>query len=159
MSGIAYVESDAGLILTGMSISEPSGYKSDPVIGGSGWGDIWLVRLDFFGEYMWDKTIGGNGEDLSGSIVQSSDGNFMITAGSSSSISGNKTENSRGSFDYWIVTINPFGEVIWDKTLGGSGIDSPQEIIETNDGNYLIVGNYDYSILSDLTGKVLLKST
>lgn len=151
LAEVAYVESDAGLILVGTSFSNPSGFKSDPVIGDGTWGDVWIVRLDFYGEFMWDRTIGGTKEDIAHSVMQATDGNFIITAASNSPISGDKSEESRGMFDYWIVKIDPSGEIIWEKTMGGNGTEAPQAVLETADGHTIISGNSTSDVSFDRT--------
>jgi hypothetical protein len=37
---------------------------------------------------------------------------------SSSGISGEKTQNSRGNDDYWVVKLDENRNIIWDKTYG-----------------------------------------
>ncbi|MBK6524825.1 MAG: hypothetical protein IPG07_04260 [Crocinitomicaceae bacterium] len=51
------------------------------------------------------------------------DFNIILSGHSFSNISGNKTENSYGSRDYWVVKVNQFGSILWDKTLGGDLAD------------------------------------
>ena len=55
---------------------------------------------------LWDKTIGGIGEDELTAIVTCSDGGFLLGATSNSNLSGDKTQNSKGSYDYWVIKID-----------------------------------------------------
>ena len=55
---------------------------------------------------MNQKTIGGNDYDGVKSFYQNNEGNLIIGADSSSNISGDKTENSRGDSDYWIFNLD-----------------------------------------------------
>ncbi|HMT29782.1 MAG TPA: T9SS C-terminal target domain-containing protein, partial [Bacteroidia bacterium] len=68
--------------------------------------DFWIIKLDSIGNIIWDKTIGGNNYDLLTTLIQTSDGGFLLGGNSDSGISGNKTENSKGDYDYWIVKID-----------------------------------------------------
>ena len=72
---------------------------------------------------LWDKTLGGGGTDEPLTIIQTSDGGYLLAGYSSSYISGDKSENSRGGHDFWIVKTDAGGNKLWDKTLGGSGTD------------------------------------
>src|SRR4051812_38216832 len=67
---------------------------------------------------QWDKTYGGNDDDEPYSLKQTSDGGYIVGGYSSSNISGNKTENSKGAYDYWIVKMDGSGNKQWDKTYG-----------------------------------------
>ncbi|MBL0281889.1 MAG: hypothetical protein IPQ11_16345 [Bacteroidetes bacterium] len=52
-------------------------------------GDYWILKLDIGGNLIWQKTIGGNGEDLSGGLDITPDGSIIISGTSMSPISGN----------------------------------------------------------------------
>jgi hypothetical protein len=55
------------------------------------------------------------------SIQQTSDGWLFILGGySASGISGDKTENCLGGYDYWIVKVDSQGNIQWQNTIGGS---------------------------------------
>ncbi len=61
--------------------------------------------------------------------------------------SGDKTENSLGFYDYWIVKVNVSGDIEWDNTIGGNYVDELQSIHQTFDGGY-ILGGYSLSGIS-----------
>lgn len=61
---------------------------------------------------MWQNTIGGSGEDTLFSIKETLDGGYIVGAVSNSNISGDKTENSRGGEDYWIMKLNSSGAIV-----------------------------------------------
>lgn len=69
------------------------------------------------------KIIGGaGGESLSPHKSPDGTGYFFVGA-STSDISGDKTENSFGGNDVWVVKTDNNFNVLWDKTYGGSGED------------------------------------
>ncbi len=111
---------DGGYILGGWSYSSKSGDKSGNNKGG--W-DYWVVKLKADGSKEWDKTIGGNDSDILLSVQQTSDGGYILGGYSWSSKSNDKTGNSKGSTDYWVVKLKADGSKVWDKTLGGNGSD------------------------------------
>jgi hypothetical protein len=58
-----------------------------------------------------------------------------------------KTKNSRGGFDYWIVKIDKHGNVEWDNTIGGNDDDLLISVASTKDGGF-ILGGYSISGIS-----------
>src|SRR5690606_29481094 len=107
--------SDGGYLLAGYSDSSNSGDKSENSKGGN---DYWIIKTDASGNKQWDKTIGGSSYDILCSAIQTSDGGYLLAGYSASSISGDKSENSKGGFDYWIVKMDASGNKQWDKTFG-----------------------------------------
>jgi len=135
---------DGGYILGGHSTSAISGDKTTNNNGDS---DYWLVKLDPNGNKLWDKTIGGNHEDFPYSLKQTADGGYIVGGNSNSSISADKTEDSKGGFDYWLVKLDPNGNKLWDKTVGGSDNDFLRSIQQTTGGGF-ILGGYSNSPIS-----------
>ena len=128
---------DGNYILSGHSESGISGDKSTSNLGGR---DCWFVKIDPEGNKIWDKSFGGNAHDNTFRLMVDTDGGFTFTAQSFSGISPDKTEANRGSGDFWVVKLDENGNKIWDRTLGGTGDDSPFEIIRTPDNGILVTG-------------------
>lgn len=140
--------SDGGYILGGYSNSGVSGEKSEASRGGV---DIWIVKTDGAGNILWNKTYGGSGDDFMTSLKPTSDGGFIIGAGSNSNISGEKSENSRGGLDYWILKVDDSGNIEWQKTYGGAQPDFDTNVFQTADGGYFVSGYSDSGISGDKT--------
>ncbi|MBK8415884.1 MAG: hypothetical protein IPL22_16125 [Bacteroidetes bacterium] len=68
-----------------------------------------------------------------------------------SNISGDKTENSNGGYDYWIVKTDSLGVIQWQNTIGGSDKDELLSIVQTSDGGYILGGFSDSNISGDKT--------
>ncbi len=139
---------DGGYILGGFSNSSISGDKTENCIGGY---DYWIVKLDSSGGIQWQNTIGGNETDIIYSIQQTTDGGFICGGNSNSDISGDKTENSNGLDDYWIVKIDSSGNIQWQNTIGGSNYDNLRCIRQSNDGGYICGGSSHSGISGDKT--------
>ncbi|HNU34943.1 MAG TPA: hypothetical protein PKN75_15255, partial [Bacteroidia bacterium] len=139
---------DGGYILGGSSSSNISGDKTE---NGNGNKDYWIVKTDSAGDIQWQNTIGGNGEDLLCSIQQTIDGGYILGGTSGSGISGDKTENSIGLNDYWIVKTDTVGNIQWQNTIGGSSGDVLNAIQQTNDGGYILGGTSGSDISGDKT--------
>jgi len=108
--------SDGGYILGGWSDSNISGDKTEDSQGNY---DYWVVKLDAAGNIQWQNTIGGNSVDYLTSIQQTTDGGYILGGWSNSGVSGDKTENSQGANDYWVVKLDPIGYIQWQNTIGG----------------------------------------
>jgi len=102
-------------------------------------GDYWAIKTDPSGELEWSRFFGGSFTEVPLGIVETADNNFIL-AGSSDSNDFN-ISNSNGSYDFWITKIAANGDLIWEKSFGGSEIDEARAITNTNDGNFIIVGD------------------
>ncbi|MBP9882027.1 MAG: T9SS type A sorting domain-containing protein [Chitinophagales bacterium] len=132
---------DGGYILGGFSESGVSGDKTEENLGIE---DIWIVKIDSNGIKQWDKRYGGDSYEELFSLQLTNDGGYILGGWSTSGISGDKTQPSQGSGDYWIVKTDANGEIIWDKRFGGTEDDELIEIHQTNDEGY-ILGGWSYS--------------
>ncbi|NJN28276.1 MAG: T9SS type A sorting domain-containing protein [Cyclobacteriaceae bacterium] len=137
---------DGGYILGGYSNSDISGDKSQNSRGG--W-DYWVVKLSPSGMKEWDKTFGGSSNDYLNWLQQTTDGGYILGGRSNSSQSGNKSENSKGGDDYWVVKLSPSGMKEWDKTIGGSRAERINELQQTADGGYILGGYSESNISGD----------
>lgn len=129
---------DGGYLLGGTSRSGISGEKTQAPAGGS---DFWIVKLSSTGTIEWDKTLGGDDDDSPTSLYVTADSGYALAGQSFSGLSGDKTDTSRGSSDYWIIKMNSTGVIQWQKTYGGDGYDWATNIIQTDDGGYMVHGN------------------
>jgi hypothetical protein len=100
---------------------------------GAGGRDIYVVKLDSSGNIIWTKTIGGSSDDEAFSIIQSSDGGYIV-AGRTSSFGA-------GSGDIYVVKLDSSGNVVWAKTIGGSSNDWAISITQSSDGGYVVAGS------------------
>lgn len=139
--------SDGGYLIGGETASDISGDKDE-----DSWGwDYWVLKLNSSGVIVWQNTIGGTGSDYLMSVAQTSEGGFILAGHSNSDASIDKTENSIGFQDYWVVKIDAVGEIEWDHTIGGTNNEYVEEIIQTSDGGYMLVGNSYSDISGDKT--------
>ena len=72
--------------------------------------DYILSNYNENGNFLWEKNFGGDGWDFATNFIVTADNGFIIIGFSDSNISGNKTEDSRGATDYWILKLNSMGE-------------------------------------------------
>jgi hypothetical protein len=83
-------------------LSDISGDITQPAQGNY---DYWVVKVNSNGVKDWDKRFGGSNEDRLTSLKQTSDGGYILGGYSSSGISGDKTQETQGLTDYWIVKL------------------------------------------------------
>ncbi|MDA0316778.1 MAG: hypothetical protein O2906_06375 [Bacteroidetes bacterium] len=101
--------------------------------------DFWVVKLNNTGTLLWEKSFGGTEIDEARTITSTADGNFLI-AGDSRSNDIDLTTNN-GAADVWIIKINSNGDLLWEKTFGGSSFDGVKAIHKTQNNEFLVAGN------------------
>ncbi|HPD38543.1 MAG TPA: hypothetical protein PK411_09405 [Mesotoga infera] len=114
------------------------------ITGNNGKGDAWIVKLDYFGNIIWQKCVGGSGFETALSINPTADCGYIIGGGTTST--GKGEDN-----DCWIAKLDSNGELVWQKCLGGSSMDVCWSFKETDDGSYIIAG-YTFSNDGDVSG-------
>ncbi len=113
---------DGGSILVG-TIMDCYGAESD---------DAWLVKSDRNGNQVWSKAFGGSGLDYANAVQQTSDGGYILA--------GARTPFGTDQQDAWLIKTDADGNMVWDKTFGGSGPEHAQAVQQTRDGGYILVG-------------------
>jgi len=106
----------------------------------------------------WQKCYGGSGgetvpADGGRSIIQTSDGGYAFcgyTQSHEGDVSGHHGDSTNVLGDAWVVKINSFGVIQWQKCLGGTKDDRASCIIQTSDKGYAIAG-FTYSTDGDLS--------
>ncbi|MBX7110015.1 MAG: T9SS type A sorting domain-containing protein [Chitinophagales bacterium] len=132
---------DGGFILAGYTRSNVNGEVSVPGKGGF---DFWIVKTDGNGIKLWDKRYGGQLDEKGKSIFQTSDGGFIMGGWSESLISGDKSQDTRGATDYWLVRMDAAGNKIWDIDFGATNEERLHDVPQTSDGGF-IIGGHSYS--------------
>lgn len=125
--------SDGSLVVSGYTQS-----TNGDVTGNHGSGDAWVFKLSSTGILLWQKTVGGTGDDEAKAITLSATGDYVV-AGSSTSLDGDVSGN-KGSRDAWVTKLNTSGNLIWQKSLGGSGPDDASAIALTGNDGYVVAG-------------------
>jgi uncharacterized repeat protein (TIGR01451 family) len=123
---------DGGYVFAGLTWS-----NNGQVSGNHGNADIWVVKSDTAGTLLWQKCIGGSGNDTAYSIITASDGYYV--AGTTTSGNGQVTGNA-GNADAWLIKLDPDGNLVWQKTFGGTNNDVFRKLQLTADGGLIAVG-------------------
>lgn len=104
--------------------------------------DYDIIKFDSNFNILWNKTYGGTKGDYVESIIQTNDGGYLVV-GETLSSDGNITLN-HGDYDIWICKLDIDGNLIWQKSYGGTngeGVNKTNSILQTNDGGYLFTGH------------------
>ena len=96
--------------------------------------DAFVVRLNISGDTIWTFKYNGplSKKDLFYKVIPTSDGGFVL-CGYTTSVTGI-------SDDALYLKLNSSGQQQWVKFYGGSGKERAQDIIQTADNGYAIVG-------------------
>ncbi len=141
-SGISVIQTnDGGFLLLGVldvTASNGEGNSKSSAIKHAG-GDYWAIKLSVNGEKQWSKFYGGSFTDTPYQVIQTQDNGYIIVGSSDSN--DVDISNNKGGYDFWVIKISEAGTLIWEKSFGGSQIDEARDIIATNDGHFLIVGD------------------
>jgi len=98
---------------------------------GGGKLDAWLLKFDDEGGLVWEKTHGGPEDETARSLVVLQD-SFIIGGGTSS--------KGSGSWDYWLVSTDTEGNLLWDQVHGGMQGDFSTALGLLPDGGFLVLG-------------------
>ncbi len=112
------------------------------VAGLFNWSDAWLLKADANGDTLWTKTFGGSGYDEANFPIQTTDHGYIF-CGSTGSMGA-------GDLDAYVVKTDSIGNMLWQKTYGGSGYDEGRRIVAKPGGGYMILANTDNQIFGEL---------
>lgn len=116
--------SDGGYILCGVTYST-NGVVTTPTGG-------WIVKLNNIGTIQWQRGIGS----YMNCIQQTADGGYIAAGDANGPLGGT---------DYLIVKLDSSGATEWQKYYGGTSNDTAEEIQQTTDGGFIVVGTTDSS--------------
>lgn len=136
---------DGGFIMCGWTGSM-DGYVS----GNHGNMDFWVVKTDSIGHFEWQKCLGSSYYEDAYSILQTSSGNYLLTGRLfGGAIDGDITNPIGADADFWIVCLDPTGNLLWQKSIGGGSYDQSYALIALNDGSYAaagVTGSNDFDV-------------
>ncbi len=138
-----------------IALAEDGGYvvAGGTTSFGAGQADYWVLRLDGSGNVLWQKTLGGPGDDGGGGeyeelvvrVLVDRDGNYVVV--------GESTSFGTGESDIWVLKMTPQGQVLWQKAFGGEYEETMWSFAETASGGYIVPG-VTVSYSPDLSGDV-----
>ncbi|RYZ45599.1 MAG: hypothetical protein EOP49_24885, partial [Sphingobacteriales bacterium] len=115
--------------------------------GNHGGSDLYVVKLDSLGEKVWHRCFGGSGDDGSGydlgikAIPDGSGGFYVLNR--TSSQDGDVQARMPDDTDFWLLSIDSVGNIIWENTYGASSNQYPSAICQAVDGTLWVAGVLD----------------
>ncbi|SEM93138.1 Por secretion system C-terminal sorting domain-containing protein [Chryseobacterium taichungense] len=146
---------EGGFLLAGTTFSGKGLDKKEDSKGGS---DIWLIRINEFGDELWQKTIGGASDEEARAVIQTTDMGFFVAGNVAfgslpfdsaqgteqgslrepQGTSGTQGTRGYGSKDVLVVRLDKNGKELSQLVLGGKGLDEVEKMIPTKDGGALL---------------------
>lgn len=121
--GLSFTETaDGGMIGTGQ----------DDGTGGHGVCDMFVHKIDECGATEWYRRYGGSAEDGGKFVTQLADGGYAV--------GGLCASSGAGSYDLWLVRLDPNGNLIWSKTFGAGAGDHGRCVAQAPNGDLLLSG-------------------
>nr|MBC8416069.1 hypothetical protein [Candidatus Cloacimonadota bacterium] len=117
--------SDGGYIIVGETCSYgiPTGSA-----------DVWLIKTDANGNILWSQNYGGSLTDFGNSVQLTSDGGYIIAAGTWS--------YGAGYTDAYLIKTDISGNSLWTQTYGNSFYDTAYSIQQTADGGFIFTWDF-----------------
>ncbi|MDH6251242.1 hypothetical protein M2347_000969 [Chryseobacterium sp. H1D6B] len=120
---------EGGFLLAGTSYSGKGLDKKEDSKGGS---DIWLVKINEFGDEIWQKTLGTSSDEEARAVIQTADLGYFVAGNVQNVLKG------YGSKDVTVTKLDKNGKVLSEIVLGGKGLDEAEKMIPTKDGGALL---------------------
>jgi murein DD-endopeptidase MepM/ murein hydrolase activator NlpD len=121
--------------------------------------DGWIIKLDSFGNLVWQNTYGSGNFDYLGSLAMTSDGGFVVA--------GN-TLPYGGPYNGWVLKFDGSGNILWQKRYSSFRDDTLASIFPTSDGGFIGAGTaympstneFDMRVLKlDSSGNIMWEKT
>lgn len=109
-----------------------SGYNKS-----SGDFDLYLMKTLKNGSLEWKTNFKGNTYERGNKIIGLNQTNFLVFGTTDDS------SISAGQEDFLLLNYDFSGNLLWNKTYGGSTFEEGENIIKTSDGGYLLTGDRD----------------
>ncbi|RLD77504.1 MAG: hypothetical protein DRJ15_13410 [Bacteroidetes bacterium] len=106
--------------------------------------DVWIIKIDFFGNILWSKCYGGSEHDNPKKMFPSADGGFLIFANTQSNDGDVNGNHQEGKDDIWVVKISEYGTLEWQQCFGGIGDERIwHAVLKINEHKYIIAAETD----------------
>jgi len=112
--------------------------------------DLWIVKIDSSWNILWQKRYGGSQAETAAKLIQTSDNSFIVS-GYTKSNDGD-ISSFYGDTDYWLIKVDSAGNLLWEKTYGGSGYDFCFWTLLSYMNSGFIIGGYTESTDNDVAG-------
>jgi hypothetical protein len=147
---VSLIEIEDGYVFgayTSSNDGDVSGWHSGYNHLGNPQPDMWIVKIDFFGNIIWQNALGGSNFETNYRIFEDSFNSiysFGVTYSNDGDVSGNHSVSEYDS-DIWVVELDINGELISQQCFGGEGKEGIEHGIVFKDNyHFIVAGNTDY---------------
>ena len=119
--------------------------------------DIFLLKLDANGNFIWSKSMGGSSTDRAYGLALDQYNNIFITGEfwltANFDPNGSALLTTNGAADIFFAKYDSAGNYIWAKGIGGSSSgDLGNDIAVDPDGNVYLTGSFNETVDFDPAG-------
>jgi hypothetical protein len=113
----------------------------------AGSSDIYLLKLNVSGNFIWAETFGGSGDDYATDMATDGFSNIYLT-GSFSGVAdfdpgpGTHTVSCDNFSDVFLLKCDQAGSLLWARTMGGPGLDSGTGLCLSAAGQVIVGGMF-----------------
>jgi gliding motility-associated-like protein len=109
--------------------------------------DIFVVKLDPSGGFVWAISEGGTSNDQGSSITVSNNSYVLLTGDFKNTVDFDPSINnlslvSAGSNDVFVQKLDLNGNLLWVNSIGGTGTDRGFGLITDNNDDVYVTGHY-----------------
>lgn len=122
----------------GYVIGAFSNSKDGDVTGNHGDYDAWILKISDTGALLWQRSVGGSGDDESMYLVQMPDSS-IISAGLAQFADGD-IDTVFGGYDAWVFKLDKHGNLVWEQVFGGPNKEVAFAMALTPDTSVIIAG-------------------
>ncbi len=120
--------------------------------------NVYLIKTDSYGDTIWTRTYGGDGDDMGLCVQQTTDGGYIVTG---------KFRSFFNYSDVYLIKTDNNGDTLWTKTYVGNSNTMGYSVQQTSDNGFIIAGTYYqsyenndiYLIKTDESGDTLWTKT
>ncbi|TAE50179.1 MAG: T9SS C-terminal target domain-containing protein [Bacteroidetes bacterium] len=151
------VDPSGNLLITGsffftVDFDPGAGSSNLTATGSSGGSDIFVLKIDANGNFIWARAFGGTGFDNGNAIATDASGNVYTTGGFRGSAD---FDPGAGTFlltgvgtgsDIFVQKLDASGNFLWARSFGGTSFDSGTALAVDASGNVCTTGNFQGTV-------------
>ena len=111
-------------------------------------GEVHLSKIDPAGNLVWTRNLG---HEIATSVAIDGSGNVLVTGGFRGGFDfdpgpGTSTLTSNGSADVFVVKLSTDGDLVWARSVGGTGSEYGNGVVVDGTGNVIVAGQFEGTV-------------
>lgn len=117
-----------------------------------GWNDIYVLKLDTDGNFIWATGFDGTDREQGNAITIDKNGDLLVTGKFEGDVDFDPDPDSllnihpAGRDDVFILKLSNDADLIWVKQLGGTQIETGNAIATDNENNIVVTGYFEGTV-------------